>query len=310
MTYSILSPYLATYALLTLGAAMLALANDIFLIPNKVFAGGATGLAIVINAVTGVSVGLLVLLVNIPLLVAGILWLGGRRFLARTTYTVLVYSFLLDFFEPFVQSVASDPLLYTLYGGLLGGAGVGLVFRAQGTTGGDDIGAQLLYRFRGIPVNTGLVLINAGILVLVGLQFGADQALYALISAFAAGQAVNFVLEGLRPTRLVYIISNNPNVIAQRIQTLLGRGVTFLEGRGAYTGRGYSVILTAVRQQELSTVMNTVREIDPNAFVIINEAREVMGQGFKPLPAPPPQAGVSLPDALRRVRRVRPRRRS
>jgi uncharacterized membrane-anchored protein YitT (DUF2179 family) len=288
---------------------MLALANDIFLIPNNVFAGGATGLAIVINSLTGLSVGLLVLLINVPLLVAGIFWLGGWRFLARTTYTVLVYSLLLDFFRPFVQSVTSDPLLYTLYGGLLGGAGVGLVFRAQGTTGGDDIGAQLLYRFRDLPINTGLVLINAAILVLVGLRFGADRALYALISSFAASQAVNFVLEGFRPTRLVYIISSNPDAIATRIQTLLGRGVTFLEGRGAYTGRGYSVILTAVRQQELSTVTNTVREIDPNAFVIINEAREVMGQGFKPLPAPPPQPGVSLPAALTRVRRVRPRKR-
>jgi uncharacterized membrane-anchored protein YitT (DUF2179 family) len=292
-----------------MGAAMLALANDIFLIPNNVFAGGATGLAIVINSMTGLPVGLLVLLANVPLLLAGILWLGGWRFLARTTYTVLVYSFLLEFFRPFTQSVTTDPLLYTLYGGLLGGAGVGLVFRAQGTTGGDDIGAQLLDRFRGIPVNTGLVLINAAILVLVGFRFGADKALYALISAFASSQAVNFVLEGIRPTRLVYIISSDPEAIAHRIQTLLGRGVTFLEGRGAYSGRGYSVILTAVRQQELSTVTNTVREIDPNAFVIINEAREVMGQGFKPLPTPPSQPSVSFPAALTRVRRVRTRKR-
>ncbi len=306
----LLAQYLSTYALLTIGAAMLALANDIFLIPNNVFAGGATGLAIVINSLTGIPVGVLVLLVNVPLLLAGILWLGGWRFLARTTYTVLVYSLLLDFLRPFTQSVTTDPLLYTLYGGLLGGAGVGLVFRAQGTTGGDDIGAQLLYRFRGIPVNTGLVLINAAILVLVGFRFGADKALYALISAFASSQAVNFVLEGFRPTRLVYIISSNPDAIANRIQTLLGRGVTFLEGRGAYSGRGYSVILTAVRQQELSTVTNTVREIDPNAFVIISEAREVMGQGFRPLPTPPPQPSVNLPAALTRVRRVRPRKRT
>lgn len=310
LSLPLVAHYLATYALLTVGAAMLALANDIFLIPNNVFSGGATGLAIVISSMTGMAVGLLVLLINIPLLVAGLIWLGGWRFLARTTYTVLIYSFLLDFFRPFVQSVTSDPLLYTLYGGLLGGAGVGLVFRAQGTTGGDDIGAQLLYRFRGIPVNTGLVIMNAAVLLLVGFRFGADKALYALISAFAASQAVNFVLEGFRPTRLVYIISSSPQVIAHRIQTLLGRGVTFLEGRGAYSGRGYSVILTAVRQQELSTVTNTVREIDPEAFVIISEAREVMGFGFKPLPAPPPQPGVSLPTALRNVRKVRPRKRS
>ena len=305
--------YLATYALLTTGAAMLAFANDIFLIPNNVFAGGATGLGIVIESLTGISVGVTVLLVNIPLLVAGIVWLGGWRFLARTTYTVLVYSFLLDFLRAFVQPVTTDPLLYTLYGGLLGGAGVGLVFRAQGTTGGDDIGAQLLYRFRGIPVNTGLVLINAAILAVVGFRFGADKALYALISAFAASKAVSFVLEGFRPTRLVYIISSDPEEIARRIQTLTGRGITFLEGRGAYSGRGYSVILTAVRQQELSTVLESVRALDPDAFVIVNEAREVMGHGFRPLPMPPPSPPVvslPIPGALRRVRRrVRARQR-
>jgi uncharacterized membrane-anchored protein YitT (DUF2179 family) len=297
---------LRAYVMLTTGAFMLAIANDLFLIPNQVFAGGATGLALVINSAIPIPVGVLVFFLNVPLLVAGVTWLGGWRFLARTTYTVVLYSLLLDALRPFVQPVTTDPLLYTLYGGLLGGAGVGLVFRAQGTTGGDDIGAQLLHRFRGLPVNTGLVLINAGVLLLVGLRFGPEKALYALISAFASSKAVDFVLEGLRPTRLVYIISDNPDEIAHRIQAATGRGVTFLEGRGAYSGRSYNVILTALRQQELTTITNLVREADPNAFVIINEAREVLGQGFKPIPAP--ERVVSLPSAIRSVRARRRKR--
>jgi uncharacterized membrane-anchored protein YitT (DUF2179 family) len=252
-------------------------------------------------------VGVLVLLINLPLLLAGIVWLGGWRFLARTTYAVAMYSLLLDALLPFLHPVTSDPLLYTLYGGLLGGAGVGLVLRAQGTTGGDDIGAQLLHRFRGLPVNTGLVLVNAGVLFVVGVRFGPEKALYALISAFASSKAVDFVLEGFRPTRLVYIISQHPDRIAECIRLTTGRGVTFLQGSGAYTGRDYRVILTAVRQQELTTVTNLVREADPNAFIIINEAREVMGQGFKPIPEPERRVSLPSPRRLVRARRRAPR---
>jgi uncharacterized membrane-anchored protein YitT (DUF2179 family) len=289
------------YALLTIGAAMLALANAIFLIPNDVFSGGATGVALVLNSYLGLPVGVLVLLLNIPLLIAGIIWLGGWRFLARTAYTVVVYSLLLNLLIPlFDEGVTTDPLLYTLYGGLLGGAGVGLVFRAQGTTGGDDIVAQLLNRFRGIPVNSALVMINAAILTLVGLRFGPENALYALISAFASSRAVDFVLEGFRPTRLVYIISATPEEIATRIQQATGRGVTFLSGSGAYTGRDYRVIMTAVRQQELTTVTSIVREADPLAFVIVSEAREVLGYGFKPFPVPPATPQLRLPGVVRR----------
>jgi uncharacterized membrane-anchored protein YitT (DUF2179 family) len=297
---------LRAYSLLTVGAAMLALANDIFLIPNQVFSGGATGVALVINSFLGIPVGVVVLLVNIPLLAAGLFWLGGWRFLVRTTYTVILYSLLLDILRPFFEkSVTTDPLLYTLYGGLLGGAGVGLVFRAQGTTGGDDIVAQLLFRFRGIPVNSALVIINAAILALVGVRFGPEKALYALISAFASSTAVNAVLEGFRPTRLVYIISATPDQIATRIQTTTGRGVTYLSGAGAYTGRDYRVIMTAVQLQELPIITNIVREVDPAAFVIVSEAREVMGYGFKPLPAPPASPHLRLPGPLHAVRRIR-----
>jgi uncharacterized membrane-anchored protein YitT (DUF2179 family) len=187
----------------------------------------------------------------------------------------------------------------------LGGAGVGLVFRAQGTTGGDDIVAQLLFRFRGIPVNSALVIINAAILALVGVRFGPEKALYALISAFASSTAVNTVLEGFRPTRLVYIISASPDQIATRIQTTTGRGVTYLSGAGAYTGRDYRVIMTAVQLQELPIITNIVREVDPAAFVIVSEAREVMGYGFKPLPAPPASPQLRLPRPLHAVRRIR-----
>ena len=300
--------FLSTYALITVGAAMLAIANDLFLIPNQVFSGGATGLALVINSVfVALPVGVLVLLINVPLVIAGVIWLGGWRFLVRTSYAVVVYSLLLDLLAPFLEQVTTEPLLYTLYGGLLGGAGVGLVFRAGGTTGGDDIGAQLINRFSGIPVNAALVMLQAGVLVLVGLRFGPEKALYSMISAFAASQAVRVILEGFRPALLVYIISTQPDTIAHRIQTATGRGVTFLVGSGAFTGRDYRVLLTAVRQQDVTTVTDIVREVDPAAFIIVNEAREVMGLGFKEIPRPQETVTVRLPSRLlRTVRRKQP----
>lgn len=288
------------YLLITIGVLLLALANDLFLIPNNVFSGGATGLALVLNSFVDIPVGVLVLVLNVPLLLAGVTWLGGWRFLVRTAYAVTLYSFLLDALRPFFpKPLSTDPLLFTLYGGLLGGVGVGLVFRAQGTTGGDDIGAQLLNRFKGIPVNSGLVVINAGILALVAIRFGPESGMYALISAFASSKAIDFVLGGLRPTRLIYIISAAPDEIAHAIQANTGRGVTFLQGQGAFSGRDYRVILTAVRQQEVPIVTELVRAADPEAFIIINEAREVIGEGFKPIPVQP------RPKSLRPFRKIR-----
>jgi uncharacterized membrane-anchored protein YitT (DUF2179 family) len=292
------------YAVITLGVLMLALANDVFLIPNDVFSGGATGLALLINSYAPLPVGTLVLLINIPLVVLGILFLGGWRFLARTAYAVTAYSVLLDLLRPLSERpVTTEPLLYTLYGGLLAGLGIGLVFRSKGTTGGDDIVAQLIYRFKGIPVNASIVAIDAVILALVGMRFGPEKALYALISAFAASKAIDFTLQGFRPTRMAYIISERPDEIAARVQSATGRGVTFLTGQGAYTGRPYRVILTAVRQAELPVVTSIVREIDQTAFVIVSEAREVLGYGFKPLPEPPPRPPAGLHATVRRVRK-------
>ena len=298
--WSVVLDLVRVYALITMGVLMLAVANDLFLIPNNVFSGGATGLSLVIHKFIPVPVGIMVLLLNIPLVLMGVIWLGGWRFLARTAYAVIIYSFLLDLLAPLLKSVTSDPLLYTLYGGLLGGAGVGLVFRAQGTTGGDDIGAQLLGRFFSLPVDTGLVVINAAIFALVGLTFGPEKALYALISAFAGSRAVSFVLEGFRPSLLLYIISSEPEDIARNIQTSTGRGVTFLTGTGAYSGRDYRVILTAVRQQQLATVTELVREADPQAFIIVSEAREVLGYGFKDIPVPPEPVSLKMPFRGRR----------
>ncbi len=293
---------LQAYLLITLGATLIALANDLFLIPNKVFSGGVTGLALIINSYTGWPVGTTFFVLNVPLLLAGARWLGGWRFLLRTLYAVVVLSTMIDLLQTVVRPITHEPILYTLYGGLLAGVGTGLIFRTYATTGGSDIVALLLQRYRGIPVSQSLIGFDVGVYALVAVVFGPDKALYALIGSFAESRMVEILQEGLRNTRMIYIVSAQPEALARPIMDTLNRGVTYLNGEGGYTGTPYRVIMAVVRQQEINFVVDLVREIDPQAFVIIGDVRQVMGEGFSALPAPPggrparkPRGSADLP---------------
>ena len=277
---------LPAYLMLTTGGLLMAVANDLFLIPNNVISGGLSGICVILYRTIGTPVGTMYLVLNIPLLLAGWRWLGGLRFVARTLYTVLVFSLTLDYLAPFIKPVTSDPLLYTLYGGIMFGSGMGLIFRAYGTSGGSDIVVQILNRLRGIAVSQALVGFDLFVLALAAYFFGADKALYALIVSFTSSRAVAAVQEGFSSTRLIWIISNEPEQLAQRIIHDLHRGVTFLDGTGAYTGSAYRVIMAAVRQPQLNQLVDLIRQIDPAAFVIIGEARQVLGFGFQPFPQP------------------------
>ena len=277
---------LQAYLLITLGVVLLAAANDLFLIPNNVFSGGVTGIAVVTNHLFGWSVGLTYFAFNVPLLLAGLRWLGGWRFLVRTLYAVVLLSFLIDALRGVVPPITHEPILYTLYGGLLDGLGLGLVFRAYGTTGGADIVALLLQRFRGLAINQSLIGFDVLVYALAALVLGADRALYALIGSYASSRVVTLVQEGLPNTRIVYIISSAPDRVARQILTDLQRGVTFLRGTGGYTGADLQVILVVVRQPEINMLTDLVHAADPQAFVIIGDARAVLGEGFRPLPPP------------------------
>lgn len=277
---------LQTYALILVGTLLVALANDLFLIPNDVFSGGVTGIALIINRYTGAPVGVVFFACNVPLLLAGLRWLGGWRFVARTLFAVVVLSVAIDALRPFLTPVTHDPLLYTLYGGLLGGVGEGLVFRGYGTTGGSDIIALLLRR-RGVPINQTLIGFDALVYAGAALALGADRALYALIGSYAASRMIALIQEGRSDTRMVYIISSRPDDLAARILTDLGRGATFLRGSGAYSGNDQRVLLVVVRQPEITRITDLIHELDLHAFVIISEAHTVLGEGFRPLPLPP-----------------------
>lgn len=276
---------LRDYLIMTVGAICVAISVDLFLAPNDVVTGGVTGVAMILNDLLGTPIGLAVLVMNIPLLIAGFRYLGGFVFGVRTIYATVVMSFAIDLLAPAINrylTAPRDPLLYTLYGGVLDGIGIGLVFRAQGTTGGVDIVARFLQRWRGIQMGRSLLVMNALIFAAAAYLFTLDKVLYALLAAFISGRTIDVVLEGASYARQAIIISTRPAEIRAEIINRLGRGVTELPGRGGFTDSERPVLLSVVAQSEVSLLKAIVRDCDPDAFVVFSNVNEVLGEGFKP----------------------------
>ncbi len=273
------------YVFLTLGAGLLALNIALLLVPNKIVSGGATGIATLLYYTLGTSVGTMVLIINIPLFIAGVKWGGGMRFAVRTIYATVVMSLLTDLFTPWAATLPpiDDPLLFVLYGGLIDGIGMGLVFRGQGTTGGTDVVARLLHQWKSIPFGTTILVVNSIVLIGAAVVFGLEAAMYALILTFVAARVVDIVQGENNYGRAAIIISGKAPDIRSSVLTVLERGVTVLEGRGGYTEAGLEVLYCVVSRGEVSILKRLVQSIDPKAFVVITEASEVLGEGFRTL---------------------------
>jgi uncharacterized membrane-anchored protein YitT (DUF2179 family) len=273
------------YALIIFGSALLAVSMDLFFIPNDLVAGGLSGTAQIINSYTGWPIGTLSFILNIPLFVLGWFYLGGHRFLARTVFASFVFSAVLDglqFFWPGV-TITDDLALNALYGGVTAGVAVGLLFRARATSGGTDILARILERKFGIPLSQAYLYTDGLVVFLAGLTFGWERALYAVIALYVGGVLVEVTLNGSNVMRVATIITTHPQAIADRILADLERGVTDWTGRGMYTGMERHVLLCAVSRSETVLLKGLINEVDPHAFVIIGQAQEVLGEGFRSL---------------------------
>ena len=281
-------PLFRDYLLITSGALLQALSMALFYIPGKLAAGGVSGVAQLIGNATGWSVGTLYVVLNLPLLLLGWRYLGGRRFLIRTIFAVLVYSLAINLLTLIVPAngLTSDPMLNALYGGVIGGVGVGLVLRGQGTTGGTDILVRVLNRWRGIPYSQTYIATDVLVVFAAGLSFGWTLALYAVVALYVGGVAAEFAAEGVRTTRTVLIITRNPQAVAQRVMTDLQRGVTMWSGLGMYSGQERQILFCIISRAEVNPIKSIVHEVDPQAFVVIGEAYEALGEGFKPLQPP------------------------
>ena len=267
--------------IIALGAVIYALAFDWFVAPNQIAMGGVTGLAQIVNALVPVlPVGVLSILVNVPLFLAGWRLLGGRL-LVSSLYAMAVSSLAIDVIAWIHTFPPMDPILATLYGGAGMGVGLGLVFSQGATTGGTDIIGKLLkLKFPWLPIGKLVMIPDMVVVILAAVVFGnVNAALYGLIQMYLLSKVMDMILYGWDTSRVAYIITARWE---ETVQGLLDmeRGVTLLQGKGAYTGAEKQVLLVAFRQREIVPIKRMLREIDPKAFFIVCDAHEILGEGF------------------------------
>ena len=274
------------FGLITLGALLQALALRLFLIPANLVSGGVSGIAQIINYYTGWPIGVMVFLGNIPLFAIGWRFLGGRRFAMRTAYAIVAYSILVEliprlpFFPP--NGLTDDLVINALYGAVIAGVGYGLVYRGNGTSGGSDILARILTHYRSIPMTQSYLWVDSVVILSAGFVFGWKEALYAIVVLYVSGLVVDTTMEGGGTVRTAMIITSQPDIVSEKILVDMERGVTMLEGTGAYTGEGRPVLYCVVSRSEIQQLKSIVHEADPKAFMVIGVAHEALGEGFQP----------------------------
>jgi uncharacterized membrane-anchored protein YitT (DUF2179 family) len=268
--------------LIAAGCLCMALAMDIFLNPNNVVPGGFTALAMFANRLWGWPIGVTLLVLNIPFLAWGMKVLGVQ-FGPKTLLAAALSALLIDVLQPYLPVVRGEPLLYTLYGGLLYGLGMALVFRANATSGGTEIPAKLLEHYRGIRLSTSLLAMDVVALALAALFFGLAPALYALIAAWVMARVIDAVEAGLDAGNTALIVTGAPEAIRDAVMDRLERGVTLLRAEGGYTGEVRMVLFVAVNRRQVPELREIVSEADPEAFMVVNPSHDVLGEGFKPL---------------------------
>lgn len=264
-----------------MGSLLFAVGFSLFLEPNEINTGGISGLAMIAVELTGVgTVGLFSILLNLPLFILGGVKIG-KRFFAGSLLGMLLSSLLIDAFDLY-HFAPQDILVSAIYGGLLCGIGLGIVFAGGTSTGGSDILVRLLkLRYRNVPIGTISTCFDLFVVLLTGIVYhDISKALYSGIVVFITGQVIDLVIYRFDYSKVVYIISKDPDLIAENISTVLDRGATFLYGMGAYSREDKRIVLTVVKKRQLAELKELVMELDPSAFVIVQEAHQVLGDGF------------------------------
>ena len=268
---------------LTLAAAVYAVGFNWCFAPNQIGFGGITGVAQIINALLPQApVGTMVILLNIPLFLLGWRLLGGRL-LVSSLYAMVVSSVFIDLLDALYTFRPMEPLLACIFGGVLMGVSLGVVFLQGATTGGTDLIARLLkLRLAWLPMGKLLMFIDLVVILAVALVFRSlHSCLYGLVALFLSAKVMDGVLYGLDNARVAYIISDEPEKITHAIVHDIDRGVTILKGRGGWSGAEKQVLLVAFKQRQIVSIKRTVKELDPAAFLIVCEAHEVLGDGFR-----------------------------
>ena len=269
------------YVQIALGSLIGAVAYPMFLVPNHIAPGGLTGLATVLNYLLQVPVGMTSLVLNIPLFIIGYRSMG-RVFALRSLIATIIFSVLIDLIP--LPALTHEPFLGALFGGVLLGAGLGLILRGGATTGGSDIVARMVHsRFQHISVGAILFFIDCCVVAMAGFFIEVEYALYAFISLYASSKLIDVVMDGLTREKACYVISSQHELVKKELMEQLDRGVTVLTAEGGYSGEKRPVLLCVLSAQEVGRLKAIVRGADERAFVFISDAHEVLGEGFRKL---------------------------
>lgn len=264
------------------GGMIYSVAVLLFLTENEISPGGLTGIATILNYLFSLPIGTVVFILNIPLLVAGFIKFGGI-FIAKTAVATAVMSLTLDISGLFMPKMKIDPILAALFGGLLMGLGISLFMLRGATTGGTDIIAKLINcKFPHLTVGRLMLAADAAVVGLSALVYkNMESALYAVIAIYASSRVMDLILYGADRGKIIYVITDNAKELSDSIMSLINRGVTLLDVTGAYTGTKRQMLMCTVRRHEVAAVCRLATSCDKNAFIIVGEAGEVLGEGFK-----------------------------
>lgn len=268
------------YVWVAIGCLLSSLSINAFLVPHHLLSGGVSGLAIIFYFLFGFPIGVQILLMNIPLLYAGYRLLG-REYTIGTIYGTILFSLAVDA-TMFVSqyNLIDDPIISAVTGGVLAGIGSGLIFRVNGSAGGLDIVAAIVKKYYSLNFGAVGFAINCLIMGVAAMLFGLKLAMLTLISMFISANLTDKVVEGFNRKKTIFIVSYNTDAIIEVILKEVGRGVTILHGQGAFTRQTKQVLFVVVSLTQIAKIKQLVDEVDPNAFMIVQDAAEVMGRGF------------------------------
>lgn len=264
---------------IVLGAAIAAFSIEEFLSPNRIFDGGITGVSMILTSKLTVNLGLMVIILNIPFLIAALKQLG-KKFIVKTVTAMTVFSVTLGFFEP-MQRITDDSLLATVFGGVVLGIGVGLVLRGGGCLDGTEIVGIFVSRKTSLSVGRVVLMINVVIYLIAGLIFGIESGLYSMLMYFITSKVIDIVELGLEQAKAVMIITDQGEEVAEDIYEKLGRTVTFIRGEGLVSGTNKDILYCVVTRAEIAEVRNLVRDMDCSAFTTITDVSEIIGTHIK-----------------------------
>ena len=268
---------------IVLGAFIQSLSLHFFLIPSLLVSGGVSGAAQVIHFFSGWPIGIMIFIGNLPLFVIGWRYLGGKRFAIRTVIAIIGVSLFTDSLSLLIPDnhLTQDLFLNSIYGGVIYGLGLGFVYRGKGTSGGSDIVGMILFHRFGLSLTQAYMITDAFIVLAGGLAFSWEHALYGMIVIYISGISAELASEGIGVLRTIMIITKHPKKVANRIMDVLGRGVTIMNVTGAYSGETRSMLLCVITRSQVNQAKALVFEDDKESFMIVGQAHEAFGEGFK-----------------------------